>query len=161
MFPRTGASFLGVSVWWPVGLPVWTGLQTNPTAAGEWVVDHLRNSFTEPFHFQRGLWLNQENFQILSCQTKPKGVTIQMKALSEHILMALLVLSKERASSFSCIFSIYMERERKKAVKGFTLVWKLVYCVLFLALLSQHCDLSSNTCTFILKSVNIPVFRIP
>ena len=55
-----------------------------------------------------------------------------MKALSEHILMALLVLSKERASSFSCIFSIYMERERKKAVKGFNIGLKIsLLCAVF------------------------------
>ena len=32
------------------------------------------------------------NFELLSCQMKPKGVTIEMKALDEYILMALFVL---------------------------------------------------------------------
>ena len=47
----------------------------------------------KPFHCQRRTWLNLENVQI---QTKPKGVTTQMKALSEYILMVLFVLSLKR-----------------------------------------------------------------
>lgn len=51
-----------------------------------------RNSDYLTFHCQRQLWLKPENFQILSCHTKPTGVTIQMKAVDKHILMALFEL---------------------------------------------------------------------
>ena len=51
-----------------------------------------QHSTYEPFHCKRRIRPKVGNFQNLS-QTKPKGVTTQMKALDEYILIILSVLS--------------------------------------------------------------------
>ena len=52
------------------------------------------------------IWLNQENFSILKCPTKPKGVTNQMKALDEYFLMVTSV--HVVAEQSSCFCKLYM-----------------------------------------------------
>ena len=42
------------------------------------------------------MWLSQENFEILNCPTKPKGVSTQMKSLDECFLMVMVNVVAER-----------------------------------------------------------------
>ena len=53
-----------------------------------------QHSTHEPFHCKRRIRPKVGNFQNLS-QTKPKGVTTQMKALDEYILIVLSVVITE------------------------------------------------------------------
>ena len=44
----------------------------------------------------KGEFDSTKKLEFLNCPTKPKGVTAQMKALDEYILMVLFVLSLKR-----------------------------------------------------------------
>ena len=66
-----------------------------------------QHSTYEPFHCKRRIRPKVGNFQNLS-QTKPKGVTTQMKALDEYILIVLsVVITEEIFILFFCFFYIF------------------------------------------------------
>lgn len=72
-------------------------LLTSDTSTNIWTTcTNYIFRLDEPFHCQRRIWSNEENFLTLSCPIKSKGLTIQIKALDEYLLivMAILLLSK-------------------------------------------------------------------
>ena len=58
----------------------------------------VRESYS---HYQRGTGPNQENFQILNCPTKAKGVTTQMKAINEYFLNVVFPLLLNTVHAFA------------------------------------------------------------
>ena len=54
------------------------------------------------FYCQRWIQLKPEDFLIQNCQTKPKGVTTQMKAFNEYMYSNGKVLVIAEESSFPC-----------------------------------------------------------
>ena len=65
------------------------------------------------------MWLKPEDFQFLKYQTKPKSVTIQLKALDKYLLMVLFVLLLKRVH-----FLLVFFWHRKIAVTGSDSVYR-------------------------------------
>ena len=77
------------------------------TSVGKHDKEHRAKQDSRTFHCQKLIWLNQENFLILS-PTKPKGVTIQLKALDEYFLIVVFTLLLQ--SFCCCKFYVWLEQ---------------------------------------------------